>query len=96
MAGSGDVRARWLVAGRVQGVGFRASTVAEGRRLGLRGFARNLADGRVEIVAEGPRAAVDALLAWSRTGPPLARVETLDGPELGPAEGGLPAFGVAR
>lgn len=91
------VRASWFVAGRVQGVGFRAATVEEGRRLGLRGFARNLPDGRVEILAEGARPDVEALVAWSRRGPPLARVDGLDGPGWSAASGGLPAaFGVAR
>jgi acylphosphatase len=90
------VQARWFVAGRVQGVGYRASAAEEGRRLGLRGFARNLADGRVELVARGERAAVEALVLWSRRGPPFARVESLDGPAWEAPAGDLPAFGVAR
>ena len=68
---------RCLVAGRVQGVFFRASTREEARRLGLSGYARNLADGRVEVLACGPRAAVAELCDWLSVGPPLARVEAL-------------------
>lgn len=70
--------ARFLVAGRVQGVSFRAGTREQALRLGLRGHARNLSDGRVEVVAAGEPAAIDALAAWLRRGPPLARVEAVD------------------
>jgi acylphosphatase len=69
-----QARVRLLVSGRVQGVFFRAATAEQARALGLHGFARNLADGRVEIVAEGPRAKVEILVAWARHGPPHARV----------------------
>ncbi len=72
------VRVYLLVSGRVQGVAFRASTVDEARRLGVRGWVRNLADGRVEAEAEGERARVEALVAWCRRGPPLARVEGVE------------------
>ena len=68
---------RCLVSGRVQGVLARASARAAARRLGLSGYARNLIDGRVEVRARGPRAAVAALRDWLRLGPPLARVEAL-------------------
>ncbi|HVT33878.1 MAG TPA: acylphosphatase [Rhodanobacteraceae bacterium] len=67
--------ARFLVTGRVQGVFFRASTRAEALRLGVAGIARNLEDGRVEVVATGPEAALDALERWLSCGPPAARVE---------------------
>ena len=70
--------ARFLVSGRVQGVCFRANTRDEALRLGLRGYARNLDDGRVEVVACGDAQAVEALAAWLRDGPPLARVEALE------------------
>lgn len=65
---------RFLVSGKVQGVFFRASTVRMAGELGLRGYARNLADGRVEILAVGAPSAVSKLAAWLRDGPPLARV----------------------
>lgn len=67
-----------FVSGRVQGVGFRWSTAAEGERLGLAGWVRNLADGRVEAWCEGEDAAVEAFVAWCRRGPTGARVAELD------------------
>ncbi len=68
------VRVRLVVSGRVQGVWYRASTQAEARRLGLTGWVRNLLDGGVEVEAQGPVARVEALIAWCREGPGLARV----------------------
>lgn len=70
--------ARFFVSGRVQGVFFRASTRDEALRLGLRGYASNLRDGRVEVYAEGDDDALDRLEQWLRHGPPLARVEKLE------------------
>lgn len=69
---------RARVTGRVQGVFFRASTAERARELGLRGYARNLPDGSVEVLAGGSAAAVAALLEWLRHGPPLARVEAVE------------------
>jgi acylphosphatase len=69
------VRAHIRVLGLVQGVAFRAYTVDEARRLGVRGTVRNLPDGSVEAEAEGERSAVEALVAWCRRGPPAARVD---------------------
>ena len=69
--------ARFLVAGKVQGVWFRAATREQALSLHLRGFARNLADGRVEVVAAGTEAGLDALDAWLRRGPPLAEVASV-------------------
>ncbi len=68
---------RFVVSGRVQGVWFRASTREQAERLGIRGHALNLADGSVEVVACGDRAALDELAAWLRQGPELARVDAL-------------------
>jgi acylphosphatase len=62
----------------VQGVFYRQSTVLEATRLGLSGTVRNLSDGSVEVVAEGGRDEVEALVAWCRRGPPSARVEALE------------------
>lgn len=70
--------ARFFVSGRVQGVAFRAHARAEALRLGLRGYARNLADGRVEVVACGEAVHIDTLAAWLSEGPPLARVEAVE------------------
>ena len=69
--------ARFIVHGKVQGVWFRASTRAQAERLGLRGHARNLADGSVEVVAIGEAEALDALGRWLQAGPPLARVDAV-------------------
>lgn len=71
-------RVRVLVSGRVQGVFFRATCAAEARRRGLGGWVRNLPDGRVEAVFEGPEEAVDAMVAWCRRGPELARVDEVE------------------
>lgn len=67
--------ARFVVSGRVQGVGFRAATARRARALGLDGRAVNLADGRVEVLAAGAAPALDQLHDWLSGGPPLARVE---------------------
>jgi len=69
------VRVRALVSGRVQGVWYRESCRREAERLGVGGWVRNRPDGRVEIEAEGPRPAVDALLTWAGHGPPRAVVD---------------------
>lgn len=65
---------RFLVSGKVQGVFFRASTVRMAEQLGLRGFARNLPDGRVEVLALGEPSSLASLGAWLRKGPPRASV----------------------
>lgn len=65
---------RFLVVGRVQGVFFRASTARMARRLGLTGFAHNLADGRVEVLACGKPDAVAKLADWLWQGPPACSV----------------------
>jgi len=67
-------RVRAIVNGRVQGVAFRASTVEQAREHGLTGWVRNLADGSVELEAQGDEVRVQALLAWCAHGPPAARV----------------------
>jgi acylphosphatase len=80
------VRVRAVVSGRVQGVWYRESCRREAERLGVAGWVRNRPDGRVEIEAEGPRPAVDALLTWAGHGPPGAmvdRVAVADRPPLG-------------
>ena len=73
--GTEPARARLVVTGRVQGVAFRAATQDEALRLGVRGWVRNRRDGAVEALAEGDRRQVEALVAWCRHGPPLARVD---------------------
>ena len=68
---------RFVVTGRVQGVGYRYFVLQEATRLGLAGFARNLPDGSVEVVAEGPAAGLDSLSGLLRDGPSFARVENV-------------------
>ena len=77
-----DVVKRFFVWGRVQGVFFRASTRTEANRLGLTGWARNLDDGRVEVLAVGSEAGVSELARWLEQGPPSARVDSVDAEEL--------------
>lgn len=67
----------FLVTGKVQGVYFRVSTQREALRLGLRGWVRNLADGRVEVVACGDAQALAALQEWLWRGPERALVESV-------------------
>lgn len=85
MATDPVIHLRIRVTGKVQGVRYRRSTWAVATRLLLRGTVRNMADGSVLIEAEGQRAALDTLIAWCRTGPPLARVQDLEITE-GPVE----------
>jgi acylphosphatase len=70
---------RYRVTGRVQGVFFRASTRREAQNLGLTGYAKNLPDGSVEVLACGPESAVEQLGEWLWVGPPAARVSQVDG-----------------
>lgn len=67
-------RAHLLISGRVQGVWYRDSARRRASELGLSGWARNLPDGRVEAVAEGPRRQVERFIEWCHEGPPAARV----------------------
>lgn len=76
--GAVTTRVRLLIAGRVQGVGFRYAAVRQAQSATLSGYVRNLPDGRVEVVAEGPKAAVSDLIAWCRQGPRHARVDDVD------------------
>jgi acylphosphatase len=62
------------VSGRVQGVWYRGSCTEQAKVLGVSGWARNLPDGRVEVVAEGDADAVNELVEWCRQGPPGAWV----------------------
>jgi len=65
---------RCLVSGVVQGVFYRASTRFEAERLNITGYAKNLSDGRVEVLACGDRDNVEQLVEWLRKGPAGARV----------------------
>jgi acylphosphatase len=72
------VARRYVVSGRVQGVGFRYFAQAAASRDGLHGWVRNLPDGRVEAAAEGESDALDRFEQALRHGPPGARVERLE------------------
>ncbi len=79
---------RGLVSGRVQGVGFRYFVMSRARAESLRGFVRNLADGRVEFQLQGEADAVERVLALIRRGPEFSRVEQVVLSEVEPFEGG--------
>lgn len=77
-ASDGWARLEATVSGVVQGVGFRYWTLAEAEKRGLVGSAGNLPDGTVQVVAEGPREEVEALLAWLRSGETPGRVQRVE------------------
>ncbi len=79
--------------GRVQGVWFRESMRIEAERLNVAGWVRNTPDGTVEAVVQGTAEAVDAMIAWARNGPPLARVERV---EIGEAQWQAPFQGFVK
>jgi acylphosphatase len=85
------VRLTAWVHGRVQGVGFRWWTRSRAAELGLRGYARNLTDGRVEVVAEGARQLCDGLLELLRSGRTPGSVDTVV-ERWSAAKGNLPGF----
>ena len=78
---------RMVLAGRVQGVGFRYFTRREAARLDLVGWVKNLPSGEVEVRVAGPAASVEALRRRLRQGPPGSRVDRLDETSLAAAEG---------
>lgn len=87
---------RVFVTGRVQGVGFRAFLIREANALGLRGWARNRADGSVEALAGGPEDSVAAFLAAARRGPPASSVDSLrEEPADATMLEGVEGFGMA-
>ena len=75
-------RVRVVVTGRVQGVFFRDSCRERARAEAVAGWVRNRDDGAVEAEFEGPRAAVDRMVAWCREGPARARVDAVDVTEV--------------
>ena len=78
------------VSGRVQGVFYRGTTVARAREMGVSGYARNLPDGRVEVLVHGPDAVVEDFLRWLWIGSSASRVtavEVRDSPQSQPREG---------
>jgi acylphosphatase len=79
---------RFLVHGKVQGVYFRHSTRLQAQRLTIRGMARNLPDGAVEVLAQGAAVAVEELRLWLQRGPVEARVDEVR--EIPPGDAPLP------
>ncbi len=87
-----ETRRRLIVEGRVQRVWFRESTRCVAEDLGLAGWVRNLADGSVEIVFEGPADKVDEAVAWAHRGPERAVVTAVHAHEEAPA--GITGFAI--
>ena len=75
-------RVNILVSGRVQGVYFRMFTQNKAKQLGLKGCARNLPDGRVEIIAESDSTSIEKFIKWCHKGPVTARVDHVEITEL--------------
>ncbi|MFB2939024.1 acylphosphatase [Aerosakkonemataceae cyanobacterium BLCC-F154] len=71
------IRVHVFVSGSVQGVGYRYSTYNQAKQLGVNGWVRNLADGRVEAVFEGEKAAVDRIILWCHQGSRSAVVKNV-------------------
>ena len=86
-------RVHLVITGRVQGVWYRASAQQAGQERGLTGWVRNLPDGAVEAVAEGPREKLQDFISWCHEGPPAARVDHIDVEWL-PATGEFGTFDV--
>ncbi|MCQ6963214.1 acylphosphatase [Methanolobus chelungpuianus] len=84
-----------IVSGKVQGVYYRKFTQENAIRLGLAGFARNMPDGRVEVVAEGPRGSIETLIEMLHRGPAFSRVKDVDVRWSSPS-GEFSAFGIKR
>ena len=82
-----------LISGKVQGVGFRNFTQLNARKLGINGYAKNLPNGKVEVVAEGDKSQLDALVALLKKGPRYARVDSLQVDER-PFTGEYQTFGI--
>ena len=94
MAAGRRVTRRYLVSGEVQGVGFRWFVHRHAARLRLSGWAQNLSDGRVEVVASGSDDALAGLEGVLRQGPAGARVTALDITELPPVAVGRSGFDI--
>ncbi len=78
------IRRRLLVSGRVQGVFYRDSCRQEAQEKGIAGSARNLPDGRVEIILEGDKNAVERMTEWCQKGSDMARVDSVEVEEQEP------------
>ncbi|MGK7929952.1 MAG: acylphosphatase [Microcystaceae cyanobacterium] len=74
MTNSNIICVHVFITGRVQGVGYRYSAVQEAQKLGIRGWVRNLLDGRVEAIFEGTEPLIEEMLQWCHQGPSSAKV----------------------
>ncbi len=90
-----QARLHVTISGRVQGVFFRAATRDEARARGLKGWVRNLPDGRVEALFEGDRRLLENMLIWCKKGPPFAHVTSVE-VEWQPYRGDLVDFLIMR
>ncbi|HEB37156.1 MAG TPA: acylphosphatase [Thermoplasmatales archaeon] len=72
------VEAHVLISGKVQGVWLRANAKDKARQLNIKGWVRNLPDGRVEAVFQGEKEMVEEMIKWCHKGPPLAEVENVE------------------
>jgi len=86
-----EVVRRFLVIGKVQGVFFRHSARLEAKRLSIRGIARNLPDGSVEVLAQGSAGAVNAMHQWLKRGPAHARVDAVHETDAANRKNQIPA-----
>lgn len=82
-----------LISGKVQGVYYRASAARTAADLGVTGYAKNLPDGSVELVAEGSQTELESLRQWCKKGPPAADVDRVDATES-PATGEFTSFDI--
>jgi acylphosphatase len=73
-----NARAHVYISGRVQGVFFRAHTQEKASSLGLKGWVRNLRDGRVEAVFEGEKERIDEMIEWCHEGSPYSKVDNVE------------------
>ncbi|MGQ9680517.1 MAG: acylphosphatase [Candidatus Bathyarchaeia archaeon] len=87
------IRLHIYVLGKVQGVFYRSNTCEKAEELGITGWVKNLADGRVEIIAEGEEEKLKKLVEWCRVGPRWAKVEDLN-VNVEPATGEFKSFGI--
>jgi acylphosphatase len=81
---------RCFVTGRVQGVFYRASARHKAVELGISGYARNLPDGRVEVLMAGQPTPIQSMIDWLRVGPPAAQVERVVVEEVDPEAADVP------
>lgn len=96
MSGLADWEAaKVYIGGEVQGVFFRASAQERANDLGLGGWVRNMADGRVEVFAQGPRSLLDVFVHWLHDGPTAARVDEVHIVEA-PVQPGFTRFEIRR